>query len=64
MNFASTKKLAAAVVLLSFLAIPAVAAPSRQPSGPDEPAIVRLIKAAKRFFGIAPAESYPTIPKP
>lgn len=61
-NFTATRLIAAAS-LVSFLALPALAAPSRQHDESREPAIIRIIKAAKRVFGISTAE-YVTIPKP
>lgn len=59
------KNTTAVAVLLSYLAVPALAERPRHRGEPDEPPVlVRIIKAAKRIFGISTTGDYPTVPNP
>ena len=62
--FAATRRLVAVAVVVSLLAIPALAAPAAPWDDPREPAIVKLVKAAKRLIGISTTGDYPTVPRP
>lgn len=62
--FAAPRRLVAVAVVLSLLAIPALAAPAAPRDDPREPAIVKLVQAAKRLFGISTTGDYPTVPRP
>lgn len=62
--FAAIRQLVAVTALTSLLAIPVLAAPPTPRDDPREPAIVKLVKAAKRLFGISTTGDYPIVPRP
>ncbi|HKR66503.1 MAG TPA: hypothetical protein VJZ00_22440 [Thermoanaerobaculia bacterium] len=63
-NLNAVRKLTAVAVLLSFLAVPTVAALERGREPGQPPALVRIINAAKRILGITTTGDFPTVPKP
>ncbi|HYH07969.1 MAG TPA: hypothetical protein VEK11_13000 [Thermoanaerobaculia bacterium] len=62
--FTTIGKLAAVATFISLLATPALAELVVTRDHHREPAITRIAKLAKRFFGIWSTGDYPTVPKP
>lgn len=58
----SANALSAAVLIVSLVALPVYAA--RDSREMREPAVVKLMKFAKRVLGIATTSDWPTVPKP
>jgi hypothetical protein len=60
----TSKRLAAGIALVLFLALPVAAERGPRGKEPGERAFTRVIKIVKRVLGISTTSDLPTVPKP